>query len=239
MTEKAPASDYERVKIKFDNIQNELEQIVNEASKKIHISIDGHLSIKIQNAALNQDIITANDRAQIIHFVTKYQELPEIEAIDLIERGGKLYVENLDFVKHLINEYRPIVSNRSDSIYYKNLFKYCASKLTLKDPTIGTTLTITKDYKEDITSLYLILLENNCDAIEYILNKSDMEYIYNGVLQHSDKCYPERLAKDYYTGELSYILVKNAYVIGHVKHLLKPFFNCAVILNPNLQMGAL
>ena len=123
MTEKVPASDYERVKIKIDNIQNELEQIVNEASKKIHVNIDGHLSIKIQNAALDQDIITANDRAQIIHFVTKYQELPEIEAIDLIERGGKLYVENLDFVKHVINEYRPIVSNQRDSIYYKNLFK--------------------------------------------------------------------------------------------------------------------
>lgn len=239
MTEKVPASDYERVKRKFDNIQNELEQIVNEARKKIQVNIDGHLSIKIQNAALNQDIITAKDRARIIHFVTKYQELPEIEAIDLIERGGKLYVENLDFVKHVINEYRPIVSNRSDSIYYKNLFKYCSSKLILKDPTVGTTLTITKDHKEDITSLYLTLLENNCDAIEYILSKSDMKYIYNGVLQHSDNRYSKQLAKDYYTGELSYILVKNAYVIGHAKQLLKPFFNCAVILFPNLQMGSL
>lgn len=241
MAEKIISSEFERIKDKFGNIHIELGQIVDEARNKIEVQIDGHLSITIRNAAIGQDIITEEDRARFTHFVAKYQQLPEMATVDLVERNGKIFPENLEVAKHVLNEFRPIVWNQNDSIYYTRLYKSISSKLFLKDPTVGTILSVILNKKEDITDLYNKFLKNHRDAIRFILKsyKSDLDYIYNGVLQHSDEEFSERLAKDFYSGELSYILIKNAFLLGPVKQLLKPFFYFSAILFPNFQLGSL
>ncbi len=241
MTEKIISPEFERVKDKFGNIHKELSQTVDEARDKIEVQIDGRLSIAIRNAAIGQDIITAEDRARFTHFVAKFQQLPEITTVDLVERNGNIFVENLEDAKHVLNEFRPIVWNQNDSIYYNRLYKSISSKLFLKDPTVGTIFSVFRNKKEDITDLYSKFLKSHRDAIRFILKsyESDLDYLYNGVLQHSDKDFSERLANEFYSGELSYILIKNALLLGPVKQLLIPFFYFAAILFPDFQLGSL
>jgi hypothetical protein len=225
MAEKIISRDIERVKDKFGNIHKQLSQTVDEARNKIEVQIDGRLSITIRNAALSQDIITEEDRARFTQFVAKFQQLPEITTVDSVERNGNIFVENLDDAKHVLNEFRPIVWNQNDSIYYNHLYKSISSKLFLKDPTVGTILSVFRNKKEDITDLYNKFLKSHRDAIRFILKRyeSDLDYLYNGVLQHSDKDFTERLANEFDSGELSYILIKNAFLLGPIKQLLTPF----------------
>ena len=241
MNENIIASEFERIKDKFGNIHKELSKTVDEARNKIEGQIEGRLSITIRNAALGQDIITEEDRARFTHFVAKFQQLPEIKTVDLAERNGKLFVENIEDAKHVLNEFRPIVWNQNDSIYYNRLYKSISSKLFLKDPTTGTILSVVRNKKEDITDLFNKFLKNHRDAIRFILKSygPDLDYLYNGVLQHSDKDFSKRLSAEFYSGELSYILIKNAFLLGPVKQLLIPFFYFASILFPNYQLGAL
>jgi hypothetical protein len=225
MNEDIIASEFDRVKDKFGSIHNELSQTIDEARNKIEVQIEGRLSITIRNAALSQDIVTEEDRARFTQFVVKFQQLPEIKTVDLVERNSNIFVENLQDAKHVLNEFRPIVWNQNDSIYYNRLYKSISSKLILKDPTVGTILSVVRDDKEDITDLYNKFLKNHRDAIRFILKsyEPDLDYLYNGVLQHSDKDFSERLAAEFYSGELSYLLIKNAFLLGPVKQLLIPF----------------
>ena len=98
MAEKSIPPEFERIKDKFGNIHKELSQIVDEARNKIEVQIDGQLSITIRNAAIDQDIITAEDRARFTHFISKFQQLPEMTTVDLVERNGKIFIENEDNV---------------------------------------------------------------------------------------------------------------------------------------------
>ena len=241
MAENIISPEIERVKDKFGNIHKELSQTIDEARNKIEVQIEGRLSITIRNAALSQDIITEEDRARFTQFVAKFQQLPEITTVDLVERNDKIFIENLEDAKHVLNEFRPIVWNQSDSIYYNNLYKSISSKLFLKDPSVGTILSVSRNNKEDITGLYNKFLKSHRDAIRFILKsyKADLDYLYNGVLQHSDRDFSERLSKEYYSGELSYILIKNAFLLGPIKQLLIPFYYFAAILFPNFQLGSL
>ena len=133
MPEKAISPEFERIKDKFGNIHKELNEIVDEARNKIEVQTDGRLSITIRNAAIDQDIITAEDRARFIHFVAKFQQLPEMTTVDLVERNGKIFVGNLEDAKHILNEFRPIIWNRNDSIYYNRLYKSISSKLFFRN----------------------------------------------------------------------------------------------------------
>lgn len=241
MNEDIIAAKFEKVRDKFGSIHKELSQTIEEAKNKIEVQIEGRLSITIRNAALGQDIVTEEDRARFTQFVVKFQQLPEIKTVDLVERNGKIFVENLEDAKLILNEFRPIVWNQNDSIYYNNLYKSISSKLFLKDPSVGTILSVVRNHKEDITDLYNKFLKNHRDAIRFILKsyEPDLDYLYNGVLQHSDRDFSERLATEFYSGELSYSLIKNAFLLGPVKQLLIPFFYFASILFPNFQLGAL
>ena len=238
---KAVPPEFERIKDRFGNIHKELSKIVDEARNRIEVRIDGRLSITIRNAAIDQDIITAEDRARFTHFVAKYQQLPAITTVDLVERDGKIVVENIEDAKHVLNEFRPIVWNQSDSIYYNRLYKSISSKLFLKDPGVGTILSVVRNKSDDITDLYNSFLKNHRDAIRFILrsHESDLDYLYNGVLQHSDKEFTERIANEFYSGELSYSLIKNAFLLGPIKQLLTPFFDFAAILFPDFELGSL
>lgn len=233
--------EFDRIKAKFENIQKELTQVVDEARKLIKVQIDSRLRMSIRNAANNQDIITGDDRSRYTHFAAKYQELPEIITIDLIEKSGSYSVRNLDFAKHVLNEFRPIVWNKKDPIYYARLYESFDTKIILKDPTVGTVLSIMSNDNEDITESFNKYLENHRDAIAFILKnrKQDLDYLYNGVLQHSDKRFGARLGKDFYSGDLNYLLIKNALALGPVKKLLLPFYNVTKILFPNFQLGSL
>jgi len=228
----------EKVRAKIKEFRGKSEEVVDGARNKLKINIEGRYSIRLRNSAKGQGILSEDEKAQIEHFIIKYQQLPEASNIDLVESNGKFHIENLDFFKQIINSYRPIIWNQRDDVYYTKIFNYCSRKLALTDSTIGTTLTVLKN-EEDITELYIEFLKNRRDAIKYILEKSEFNYIYNGVLQHSDKIFSERLKNEYYSGDLNYILVQHAFLLGPVKQLLKPFYICGGMLYPDLKLGHL
>jgi hypothetical protein len=63
-----------------------------------------------------------------------------------------------------------------------------------------------------------------------LVDQFDYDYLYNGVLQHSDASYSERLLADYTSGELNYILVKHVLPLGTVHKWLEPWYRLAVAL---------
>ena len=70
-----------------------------------------------------------------------------------------------------------------------------------------------------------------------IINASEFdsgrEAVYlNGVLQHSDKRHSDRHRRDHYSGELNYVLIRNALLLPTIHDLLATHAYLISVLNP-------
>ncbi len=207
------------IESKFDNIQEEIGSIVKMADDTLLTEVSGLISFEYQHSAIG-DFLTDFERAQSICFVTRYETLPVFDKAKAIERNGKYFLGNYTFVRHVLNEYRPIIQNQKDSVYYKHIHRFCREKLINRNPSKGLSITIDHKDKGDITESFFKALDEKCKAIKLILKKCEYEYIYNGILQHSDHKFTERFLEEYNSGEINYIFIKHAHLLVYIKDLL-------------------
>jgi len=215
------------IKSKIDTLHDEVSNIVNEAYDylkwfRLRVSLSFRHSAPV-------DILTDEERSQQVCFVTRYQQLPHIEGIIIEKKDGKYYFKNLSFIRHVLNEFRVILFNQSDPIYYKRLHKFCYCSLANDDPSKGLSITAHDVERNDKTDEFVKFLNANTKAIDFILSKCDLDYLYNGILQHADKNHTKRYWDDYYSGELNYMFLRNALLVSETKNFMDVYYrimNC-------------
>ena len=141
--------------------------------------------------------------------------------------GDRVELANFDFLRHTLNEYRTVVMNERDAVYYRKLHSTWRAMLLRPSVVEGTIVRVLDVEERDVTAGFVRWLDQTQSAIKFILNALELDYLYNGILQHCDARYSARYLEDYLSGELNYIMLKSAGIITAVKAHLSPYYRLA------------
>lgn len=212
----------ERIRTRLASLQQEINGIVSAARALLQTTLPNPISFQFQNSA-PRDVLTDYERAQAISFVTRFEHLPEECTVHIAEAGGNHYIENISDLRHALNEYRPIICNESDSVHYQKVHATWYRMLVLDDPREGTTIRVRDLEQNDVTPIFTRWLSERNSAITLAMRPLDYDYLYNGILQHSDARFSRRFVEDYTSGELNYILWKHVLVLGFIRQMLAAY----------------
>ena len=204
---------------------DEVETIINKVVELQETKLESKVSIEYKDHA-SGDVLTTSERAQSICFVTRYKHLPIIglKDINIQNRDGEYHLDNIGVIRHVLNEYRTIIQNQNDSIYFQRIHNFCYQKLKNDEPERGLSISVINEDKKDLTELFLNILGEKNKALNFIITNSEFGYIYNGILQHSDHDFTDRFLSDYNSGKLNYIFIKHALLLSIIKELLHKYF---------------
>lgn len=166
------------------------------------------------------DIVSKDERAQSVCFISRYDNLPFLEFLNIEQKGNDYYLENISYIRHILNEYRSIVSNEQDSVYFQKVHNFCHQKMANQNPDLGLSITVSDVDRSDVTELFRKILGERNKSIRRVLELSEFDYIYNGILQHSDHKFTDRFWKEYHSGRLNYVFLKHAKLLGYIKECL-------------------
>lgn len=203
---------------KIQRVEDEVLHIVEEADRVQRTQLSG-VSISYESDA-PRDLLTDDERAQSICFITRYENLPVVVAPVIVEREGKHHLGNLGFLRHALNEYRSIIQNQDDSIHFQGIHAFCRQKMTNRDKSQDLVITAYGEGARDVTPQFVEYLDQRCKAIRVVLDKCEYGYIYNGILQHSDHASAQRLLREYSDGTLNYVFIKHALLLRYIKDCL-------------------
>ena len=193
--------------------------------------IDGMISFQYVHAAPT-DILTPMERSQVLLFQDKLWSLPELSQVDVKYDGERAVVANLNEYKAALHDLRPVIMNTGDRIHYSRIHSLCSRALNNRDPGTGLTISVKTDRGADVTGLFGKSLKERKQAVHHIVSQSELDYVYNGVLQHADERHSDRYQRDHYSGEISYVLVRNALLIPSIAQLLDLHARLFSVLNP-------
>lgn len=222
---------------KLQALQEKVDQIISEATALITTQLPGKVEFRFENPTPGE-VLTPYERAQSVSFITRYQHLPSDYTVQITEHQGAYYIGNLDFLRHALNDFRPLIMHRSDSVYYQEIHRVWFAMLTRDDPTKGTTIRALSERDEDVTRIYTAWLSEHNRATTYVLRPLDFDYIYNGILHHSGQDYSTRFLRDYTSGEFNYILWKHVHILSFIRELLQPYYQLMHFLT-FLRLGPL
>lgn len=214
----------ERIRQRIERQKSEIHQIFDAASALLVTQLPGPVSLRFQHSAPTPDVITDDERAQSLSFIIRYEHLPEEYRVQVIEREGDYYIGNLPFLRHALNDFRPLIQNKTDSVFYRNIHRTWYPMLARESPTEGLTFRVSTADGTDVTSIFMKWLGEHNKAISFVMKALDYDYLYNGILQHSDTVYTHRFWEDYTSGELNYILWKHTHMLGFIKEMLRPYY---------------
>jgi hypothetical protein len=209
----------ERIRHRLKTLQDEIDSITQCAIQLAPTELPNPIQFEFANSA-GRDVLTEDERAQAVSFVTRYDHLPSGCRVNVVEIDGRYEIENMDYLRHALNEFRPIIQNEDDSVHYKKIHRVWYGMLTLEDSDRGTTIRAFDITHRDVTSTCIRWLGETNKAIKYVLGRLEYGYLYNGILQHSDPKHYARLTEDYTSGELNYIMWKHAHMLDFIKDLL-------------------
>lgn len=208
----------EAVQRKLDAAHAAFRAVADIGEAELKTVLDGKVSFHFRHAAPT-DVLTIPERAQQVCFVVKYDALPSLAQLNIVTDGKRWHLGNIDYIRHILNEFRPIVQNQGDSIYYKKIHSFCYAKLG-GDYRGGLSIRAVRPTGEDITDLFKKMLGERQRAIGKMLAKTEFGYIYNGILQHSDARFAGRFWREYTSGELNYVLIRHARVLEDIRRYL-------------------
>jgi hypothetical protein len=215
------------IRKRIQGVSAEIQAIFDRAEGLMTAPLSEKISFRFENAAIGPDILTAYERAQSISFVTRFENLPVDQCVDIVEKDGRFYITNMPEVRNALHEYRPIVQNQRDSVHYQNLHRTWRGMLVERDLFKRTVVTVIDERKEDVTPTFVTWMEQSNKAIRSVIQSLEFGYLYNGFLQHSDPNFTERFLDDYVSGELNYILMKHISALAYLKERLLPYYAMA------------
>jgi hypothetical protein len=220
----APAVLPERIANRFKALALEVETVTSAANRELTTRIPDLISFRFENSALDQDILSDYVRAQSVSFVARFEHLPaDVQTRLIADDRDQWRIGNLWDLRQALNDFRPIIQNQSDSVYYQNVHNTWARLLRATDKSKGTVVRVFDSNRHDVTDIYSKWLGERNRAIRLIISGLDYGYLYNGFLQHSDPELSERLFNDYVSGELNYLLWKHVLPLGALVSLLQPY----------------
>jgi len=208
---------------RLDRLQGEINQIISGAEALLTTKLPDPVQFEFVNSA-PRDVLTDYERAQSISFVTRYDHLPSDYTVQIVEHNEQFHIGNMPFLRHALNEFRPLIHNERDSVYYRTLHRVWCAMLKLDEPAKGTTIRVFQRDRQDVTSIFIQWLNERNKAITFALKPLDYDYLYNGILQHSDAAYSQQFSRDYSSGELNYVLWKHMHILAFVKEMLRAYY---------------
>lgn len=213
----------ERVVNRLQTLEVEIQTLITKAMEQLVTKLPNPLSFEFTHSAPS-DILTDKERAQSISFITRYEHLPSDSSVQLVEHSGTWHIGNFPFLRHALNDYRPIIQNKSDSVYYRNIHSVWYPMLLRANSADGMTIRSYDIQKNDITPTFAKWIGERLRAISIVLDSLDYDYLYNGILQHSDDRFAHRFLEDYISGEINYIFWKHMHVLNFIKEMLRPYY---------------
>lgn len=224
MAEQQPSNLPDQIQQRFDALQDQIDAIIQAASAILKTELPAPISVSITNSSPLPSPTTA-ERAQAVSFVTRYEQLhPDPCEIRTANFDGLYYISNFSFLKHVLNEYRPLIQNKTDNVYYQRVHRFCYEMLDRDDDGKGNMIRVSDGEHNDIKPTFAKWLCERNKAISFVLKPTDFGYLYNGILQHSNPKYTQQFLDDYTSGKLQYILVKHVYILHFIRDMLKPYY---------------
>lgn len=215
----------ERIAKRFEAITAEVQRAIDEANQNIVTTIPQRIAFRYESAVLDRDILSECERAQSISFVTRFDHFPDdLHTQIAVDQQGNWWIANLWDLRQALNDFRSVIQNQSDSIYYQNIHNTWVQALRQMDKSKGTVVRVLDDHQLDVTPVYVKWLGERNQAIRRLLASLEYGYLYNGFLQHSDPKFSRRLMQDYVSGEINYLLWKHVRPLGELKRLLRPYY---------------
>jgi hypothetical protein len=186
-------------------IMSEVNTIVYDSSVNLNEPHLGNFNIRYQSDK-PQPFLTLEDKTfhTITSFILKFEELNIENELSYDNVNNSFEVKQL---RGFLNEIRPIVFNQNDDVYYENAID--ALLILLKrEGTFGLEISYISD-NQNINDDIKTILRNKKKKIKYILSKSDLDFLYNGVLQHSDRKYKKRLIEEQENNALQLTIIKS------------------------------
>jgi hypothetical protein len=213
----------EPIRQRLRTLLQEVDQVTAAASALVTEKLPDEISFTFKNAA-PRDILTPYERAQSISFVTRYDQLPTDYTVHVAKVGERFRIANLAHLRHILNDFRPLIMNQDDSVHYHRVHRVWRAMLLLDDPRNGTTIRAHDREHRDVTASVVTTLDQHNKAITLALRSMEFGYLYNGVLQHSGEEFSERLLRDYHSGELNYVVWKHVYILDFIRDALALYY---------------
>ena len=188
----------ERIRNRLTTFQAEIDQVLEGAERLLTIELPT-VQFEFVNSAA-RDVLTDYERAQSVSFVTRFDHLPDECRVTAIEHNGRYDIDNIDYRRHALNEFRPLIENKKDSVYYQKIHNVWYGMLKREDSDKGTTIRAFDKTEVDVTGVCIMWLSEANKAIKFVLRQLDYGYLYNGILQHSAPEYSTRFIEDYTSG---------------------------------------
>ncbi len=215
-----------RILEKLKTTALETDALIKVAVKDHTKYLNESFRFQIRNSA-PQDILTDSERAAFHAFLAKIRSIPDFPSPSIVEKGDEYFLGNEGLAKHIITEFRPIIYNQNDPIYFGRIQGIIFQMLNRKSPVQGTKITVEGVSGSDITELFKKEFAACRAVIDKAITLMDLDYLFNGVLQHADQRFSERYSEDLRTGNLQYLYLKHATILTYLKHYLKPFEMCS------------
>lgn len=219
----------ERIVRRLLDLEEEVDAVAAKVEAALTTTLPRPISFRFQHAAIG-DVLTAEERAQSVSFVTRYENLPLHGTVELSEREGRWYIANMPLLRYVLNDYRPLTQNKRDADYYQNVHNTWYGFLQETDPSRGLSVRVLDTSDEDVTTIFSKWISERNRAITAVLRSLECDYLYNGILQHSDVRFAERFLKDYVSGELNYFLWKHMHAFDMLREMLEPYHRLLSIL---------
>jgi len=223
------------VRTRLEQLRQEIDKILDAAMRHFATDIPNRIAFRLTgNSSANWggDLMPQEERAQAISFVVRYEHLPIDVKVRLGKVDGEWHIRNLGELRHVLNDFRPIIQNQNDLTFYTNVNATVQKRLRRSDPAQGLRLQAFEgDSDKDVSAAFAQHLGESTKAIATLLGALEYDYLFNGVLQHSDPQYSTRFVRDYTTGEFNYILWKHVAVLGQIHYWLTPFYRVLRLLN--------
>ncbi|MEI2395566.1 hypothetical protein [Paenibacillus phytohabitans] len=166
-------------------------------------------------------LLNSEETAQFFSFITKLDSVKRMPELQIIKEDGFFRLNNLDQLKQMINELRPVIMNQKDKCNFNRINSFCYRKLSNEDPDQGLCIKVFSETNDDITGVYKSVLDEHAKAVRKLIENSEFDYLYNVVLQHADQERNPIFQKDYASGEINYKIIIHALKIIHIKKLLR------------------
>ena len=219
-----------RILQRLKQVSDEMESILTSAETGYSKSLTMTFQFVAENASPIHDVLLDSERAALHGFLAKLRTIPNypepvLEALE----DGTFVLGNEQLARHIITEFRPILFNQRDPVYFGKVQAIAFQMLNRIDPSEGTKITVVDTSENDVTDSFRAELASCRRVIDSALGKFELDYLYNGVLQHSDERFAERYSDDFHSGELAYTFMKHAHVLTYLRHYLKPLEQIASI----------
>lgn len=209
-----------KILARIKTVDAEVRKVLDAVNAELNTKYPDVFQFSFAGVSRNGKLITDDERAQAISFVSRFEHLPILDELTIRYLRPDYYAfTEYHTLRLLLNEYRSILYNRGDSVYYNRIHSYCYTKMKNRDKKKELVVTVLSKEK-DVTEHFMAILGERNAGVKRIIEMSDFDYLYNGVLQHSDNRFTSRFLEEYTSGELNWVMLKNSYLCEHAKELL-------------------